>query len=199
MVFACRFAVSFRIWKLYVVYAVAFQRAVALVRPGVFILDSFDRRRVDRSYDSQVKVDQVAVIPAIPLGSIDAVGVVASGARRLHFDNVLLMQGKTLIAKDTVSIVATVAQCVCISALHGKIPGFIICGEQWFEDRSMRPVGAIPAKGTRVVAVMAIDASNQAALSERWDQADHIRVAASTDHWMVRGVTGLKFETDVGL
>ena len=57
-----------------------------------------------------VEVDQVGTVDTVTLGAADTVRVMADIAGCSFFDNMLVVQAETLIAQDTVAVVAAVAQ-----------------------------------------------------------------------------------------
>ncbi len=89
-----------------------------------------------------VEVDEVGVVDAIALCVTDAMRVVANIARGLFVDNMFFMFAETLIAQDTVAIVAAVTQGIVGGALRGVIQSNVLPYQDRFERRTVRTLRA---------------------------------------------------------
>ncbi len=179
--------------------SVAGQRAGPREPPGIDIFNAPAGRRICRHHDTQVEVDQTAMVYTRPLASIDAVGIVAHAAWRSEFDDVPAVARKTLIVQNALPTVAAVAQRVRIGTFDGEIGRVVMTCQQRFENRTVWSIGPRSAQGTCVVAIVAIGAGDHASDPKRGDQADHIVVAPRAVHRMVRRVGRLKLQSGIGL
>ena len=89
-----------------------------------------------------VEVDQVGVVDAVALGITDAVRVVADIAGGSFFDNMFVVQAETLIAQDTVAVVAAVTQGVVGRTLRCVVEGPVLPHQDGFESRAVRALRA---------------------------------------------------------
>ena len=165
--------------------AVAGQRAGPREPSRIGIFDAPATRRIRRHHNTQVEVDQTAMVYARPLASIDAVGIVAHAARRSKLDDV--------------PTVAAVAQRVRIGTFDGEIGRFIITYQQRFENRTVWSIGPRSAEGTGIVAVVTVGAGDHTSHAKRGNQADHVVVAPRAGHRMERRIGGLKLQSGIGL
>ena len=79
-----------------------------------------------RSHDSDIKIDEVAVIERISLGVADTVRIVTNGAGRIFFDNMFIMLRKTLISQDAAPAVAFIADGIIRGTLRRVVEGYIV-------------------------------------------------------------------------
>ena len=107
-------------------HAVASQRAVSGETPGIVVFQARSRGRASPTHHRQIKVDEAAVVCAVALSAIHAVGIVAHTARRTQINNVAAMQRETVVTKDAVAAVATVAQCIGLGALRSEIVAVVV-------------------------------------------------------------------------
>ncbi len=103
-----------------------------------------------------VEVDEVGVVDAVALRVADAVRVMANIARGLFFDNMFFMFAETLIAQDTVAIVAAVTQGIVGRALRGVVEGYVLSHQDRFKRRAVRTFWAGTTGRGCGIAVMAI-------------------------------------------
>ena len=89
-----------------------------------------------------VEIDQVGVVDAVALGVADTVRVMADIAGGSFFDNMFVVQAETLIAQDTVAVVAAVTQGVVGGALRRVVEGQVLPHQDGFESRAVRALRA---------------------------------------------------------
>ena len=116
------------------------QGACSRETTGVDMLDPPAAGCICGRYYRQIKVDEAAVIPTAALATIDAMGVMASTARRAKVHYVLTMPRKAFVAQDTVAIVALIAQCVGGSAFGCHVGRFVVTHEQRLENGAVGSV-----------------------------------------------------------
>lgn len=107
------------------------------------------------------------------------------------------MLREALVTKDAVVFVASEAQRVDGRAFPSVIGSYVTAREEVWKGRAVRAVGTTSAANCRRVAVVAIDAGDDAA--RRQEKAGYIGVNAGAEYRMERGVAGIKLERNVGL
>ena len=104
--------------------------------------------------DTDVEIDQVAVVQPSPLRGIDAMRIVARRAGDL-LGQVHSMLREALVAQDAVSTVALIAQFVGQAAFLREIGRLIPIGQEMGVHRAMGAFG--PGRAVGIVAVGAVD------------------------------------------
>ncbi len=89
--------------------SVACERAGSREPAGVFVLHFSSGGCLDRCDDGQVEIDQVRVVYAVTLSTIDAVWIVADAAWGAIIDNMATVAREALVAENARLVVAFVA------------------------------------------------------------------------------------------
>src|SRR3990172_8941358 len=133
------------------------------------------------------------------LGSGDTVRIVAGITRYISSPDMSVMFGEAVIATYAVTAVTTVTQGVGGGTLRGIVGGIVTASQDAGIDRTVWSVRTRSAYDSRRIAVVAVEAGNDAAGGIGRQQTRHIGIGAEPQHRVIRRIAGIELQGHVGL
>jgi len=144
-----------------------------------------------------VKINQMGIIGRIPLGTADAMGVVADITGSIFPNNMFSMNPLPEITggiDNGLLIMALIAKAVHLVGFRGIIGSFVAEFHNLRINRSVRS-----RRNPATVAGVAVGAINDTAFGVGRQQTGNTRICAGTFNGMKRGITDIKFQAHVVL